>query len=139
MNRTLRTVGIAGATSVVLIASLAHAANPPATRTLDVEITDSVKGATETTQFHFALDGTRSTKLSMASGDYGYLIESRLDAPASGAQPVGLKLVRSDKRTGSPGRMEIDLSVAVPVGARTIVANATRPDGSRVEIAVRVH
>lgn len=136
---TLRRVGLAAATSVILVASLAHAAPIPTPRTLDVEISDTSKQSTETMKFLLAMDGTRPTKLSMAAGDFAYQLDARCDGVSAGALPITLKLFRGDHRSGSPGRIDLEVNVAVAVGTRTVVATATRPDGSHVELAVRAH
>lgn len=140
-TKTLRRVGLAGATAVLLVASFAHAA-PSSSRTIDVEITDSngsTNGTKETMHFNLALDGSNSTKVSMAAGDFSYRIEARSDGSNGSAVPVGLKLNRSDHRSGSPGRIDVDLNAAVPLGNRVVVATAARPDGTRIEIALRAH
>lgn len=141
MNKlTLRRVGLAAASSVILVASLAHAAPTPHTPvTLDVEISDTTKQSTETMKFLLAMDGNRATKLSLAAGDFAYQLDARCEGVSSGALPVTLKLFRGDHRSGSPGRIELEVNVSVAVGTRTVVATATRPDGTHVELAVRAH
>jgi hypothetical protein len=117
----------------------AHAAANEDVRTVDVEVIDLQKGASETTKMTVALDGTRSSKLSLPIGDFQDQIDARCDPALSGHVPTTVKLRRFDMRPGSPGRLDVESGAAVTPGVRTVIATVQRPDGSRVEVAVRVH
>jgi hypothetical protein len=108
-------------------------------RTLDVEVVDATKGASETTKMTVALDGQKSSKLSIPIGDFQYQIDARCDPALSGHVPTTVKLRRYDMRPGAPGRLDVESGAAISPGARMVIATVQRPDGSRVEVAVRVH
>jgi hypothetical protein len=117
----------------------AHAAGNDEIRTLDVEVVDAQKGASETTRMTVALDGQRSSKLSIPIGEYQYAIDARCEPALSGHVPTSVKLRRLDLRPGAPGRLDVESGAAVSPGVRTVIATVMRPDGSRIEVAVRVH
>ena len=125
--------------AVLLAATAAHAAPTPTVRTLDVEVTDAAKGATDVTRFLLAFDGTKASHISLPIGDLGYHVSARCDLLANGALPITVGVHRTDNRPGSPAKIDVDLAVAIPVGVRTVIANAVRPDGSRIEVAIRAH
>ena len=125
--------------AIVLGSSAAEGAASPTIRTLDIEVVDTTKTGSETTHFALAIDGQRSTKLSVPAADLSYQLDARCESPAGGALPIELKLHRGDHRPASPLRVDVEFAVSVPVGVRTVVATAARPDGSKVEIAVRAH
>lgn len=124
--------------AVLLAATAAHAAPTPTVRTLDVEVIDAAKGATDVTRFSLVVDGTKSSHISLPIGDLGYHVNARCDPFANGVLPINVGVHRADPRPSSPARVDVDLAVAIPVGVRTIIANAVRPDGSRIEVAIRV-
>lgn len=117
----------------------AHAAANDDIRTVDVEVLDLQKGTSETTKMTLALDGQRSSKLSLPIGDFQYQVDARCDQALSGHVPTTVKLRRYDMRPGSPGRLDVESGAAISPGVRTVIATVQRPDGSRVEVAVRVH
>ncbi|MGZ3416437.1 MAG: hypothetical protein ACXWUG_06060 [Polyangiales bacterium] len=125
---------------VALLASgVAHAAANDDIRTVDVEVVDAQKGTTETTRMTVALDGQRSSKLSIPIGDYQYFVDARCEPALSGHVPTTIKVKRTDLRPGSPGRIDVESGAAVSPGVRTVVATVSRPDGSRIEVAIRIH
>jgi hypothetical protein len=130
----------------LLVAPLgvAQAANTNAdVRTLDIEIVDSGKGAAETTKMTVALDGDRTSRLSLPIGDFTYDVkahcDSALPASSTGRVPTTIALHRFDHRPGAPGRIDVDAAAGLAPGNRTVIATIQRPDGSRVEVAIRIH
>ena len=66
---TLRRVDLAGAASVILVASLAQAAPSAQLRTLDVEVIDVSKNGAQTTRFALAIDdGNRPARANGQAG-----------------------------------------------------------------------
>lgn len=125
--------------AIILATSAAHGAAPPAIRTLEIEILDATKSTNDTTRFALAIDGPKSTKLSVPAGDLSYQLDARCESPTAGMIPITISIHRGDHRPGSPLRLDFDSALSVPIGVRTVVVAAARPDGSKVEIAVRAH
>ena len=122
--------------AVLTVAASASGGTNTLVRTLDIDVVDASKTGTESTRFVLALDGQKPAKMALSVGDLSYQIDARLE---SSSAAVGLSIHRYDKRPGSPARVDLELSVSPPPGARTVVASALRPDGSKVELAVRLH
>lgn len=126
---------------VVLSATPGHAATPPSldARVAEIELVDTAlpKNA-QTARFTLALEDQGSASLNLPLDGYRYDVRVRCQVPTNGKVPTALQLHRFDPHPGSPLAVSSSADLAMPLDAKKTVLAVQRPDGTRVEITLRL-
>ena len=124
-------VALAAATAV---AAPAGRTSPPPAATAVLEVTEtSAGGAASTTRFETAITLDHGTaKLAASAGDIRYDVSTAWTS-AGGARLIDLSFEQHRERKPPT---QLALRASVKRGQRTTLANLTRPDGSRLTVAI---
>lgn len=126
---------------LLLVAMPAHAGTPtPEPRTADVEIVDTAlpKNA-QTARFSLTLEEQGRATLSLPYDGYRYDLKVRCQTPVAGKVPTSLEVHRWDSHPGAPLGVTASTDLAMALDQKKTVVSVVRPDGTRVEITLRVH
>jgi len=125
---------------LLLVAVPAHAGTPmPEPRTADVEIVDTAlpKNA-QTARFSLTLEEQGRATLSLPFDGYRYDLKVRCQTPVAGKVPTALEVHRWDSHPGAPLGVDASTDLAMALDQKKTVVSGVRPDGTRVEITLRV-
>lgn len=132
---------LALAAPLLLVTVPADAATPPPEpRTADVEIVDTAlaKNA-QTARFSLTLEEQGRASLSLPFDGYRYDLRVRCMTPIAGKVPTALDVHRFDSHPGAPLAVSASTDLAMILDQKKTVFSVVRPDGTRVEITLRVH
>lgn len=125
---------------IALLPSPAAAATPsPDARVAEVELVDTAlpKNA-QTARFTLALEDQGAASLNLPLDGYRYDLRLRCQSPSGGKVPTTFTLHRFDPHPGSPLAVSTSADLAMPLDAKKTVLSVQRPDGTRVEVTLRL-